>query len=300
MRHCHLTARFVAAIGLAASFLLGTSSVARAETDLPTLNLVLKSFVDTGSDQITSPGAPNINGTARYGGSVVVPLNGRFKHLSLNYDHDNAVHTEARVTSGGAYSYPGDRYDQIDRWFLGYNLGPALSFDLGYYYKHRVCCPAASDPTNTRPSSEHAAYLTTAANLGPKRYGVSLINASVTGWRSINHQFGPVTAGYSNQGDLYLYSSQIRMQTSIDRNGVLQPYVGASISNDYYNNRPVPYYFHSVKMGVQSRLSSRVSLSADLSNLSEFNEGYPYTFPNTIHYTLLTLQATIHIPLAKR
>jgi hypothetical protein len=50
-------------------------------------------------------------------------------------------------------------------------------------------------------------------------------------------------------------------------------------------------------MGINSRLSSTVTLTANLANLSEFNEGYPYAFPNTIHYTLLTLEAVIHIPL---
>jgi hypothetical protein len=87
------------------------------------------------------------------------------------------------------------------------------------------------------------------------------------------------------------------MQTSVDRHQLLMPYFGASISNDYYDNRPVPYYFHTVKVGINSRISPLVTLTADLSNLSEFNEGYPYVFPNTIHYTLLTLEAVIHMPL---
>lgn len=313
MRHWHFLARFVAVTLGATSIILAAALPSLADnpndpTDpnnsnnakTPSINLILKSFVDTGSDQISSPGDSLIDGQMRLGGRVTIPFTGPvfpLKNLVLRYEHDNQLHTEARVTtSSGLYDYPGSRYDQTDKFTLGYDFGD-FSVMAGYFYKHRVCCPAASDPTNTRPSTEHLATLAVSDQFGPKRYGTALFSTAVTGWRSLNHQQGPVTKGYSNLGDLYLYSAEATMQTSIDRHHFLMPYIGASISNDYYDNRPVPYYFHTVKMGINSRLSSTVTLTANLANLSEFNEGYPYAFPNTIHYTLLTLEAVIHIPL---
>jgi outer membrane protein W len=300
----------------AASIVLGTALSALADnpndpTDpnnsskakVPSINLILKSYVDTGSDQISSPGDTLIDGQMRIGGRVTIPFTSPafpFKNLVLRYEHDNSLHTEARVTaSSGLYDYPGSRYDQTDKFTAGYDMGN-FSVMAGYFYKHRVCCPAASDPTNTRPSTEHLANVTVSDKFGPRRYGTSLFSADLTGWRSLNHQQGPVTKGYSNLGDLYLYSTSVTMQTSIDRRHFFEPYIGVGISNDYYDNRPVPYYLHTVKMGINSRLSSIVTLTANLSNLTEFNEGYPYAFPNTIHYTELTLEAVIHIPLRHR
>ena len=302
MRRRHVICRLAAALFAATIILICGFDSARADTPEPaSVDLIVQEFFDTGSDQIVVPGGGDraIDGAGRIGGDVIVPLNDKatpLNRLRFEYAHGNLLHTEGRVThAGGLYDYPGSRYDQTDTFSLNETLGSA-ELDGGYFYKHRVCCPAASDPTNTRPSDEHMAYLGGDVNFGPKPGRESLFNFRLTGWRSLDHQFGPPTAGYKNLGDLYLYSTAITMHGYVDEARRYQPYLQASISNDYYNNRPVPYYFHSVDAGIVSRFSPRFKMTLNLGNVTEFNEGYPYTFPNAIHFTLVTVTADFNFP----
>ena len=257
---------------------------------LPTIDIVPQSTFATGGDY--TPGQPVPEGTVRTGGKITQPL---LSNLNLSYQHGYIVE---EVGTHGANTQSIFVDDPIDDFRLNYSATKSLSAAVGFFYRHRTCCPSATNDAGG--VSVHESYLEldysfpAIAALGGTQLSITG-RATRTGAHKPATSFNSTTGG--DEGDRIWPTAGASVSIPVDPKAGFTAFGSYTFAKDYFNFTPIAFWYNIIDFGFTKTISPNLSFNLDTSNLTQHNQGFPFTFPNAIHRTKVVLTADIHIPL---
>jgi hypothetical protein len=267
---------------------------------------------------ILSPSAGNAAGGTRPGkldinAVITVPL---VKGVNFQYEHDRAAGidtTIGRVTqgyrNGNQYIYPATSNDIVDAFRLNYSGIKGVGVTLASQYRFRHDNEATDDPLNLAPADWHQQSLT----LSYTAPAIAALNGltvgiSGTGVYNKHHASASYLAGLANDcatGFGCYSDSDGKTRTGLNYgvnanlpiNHGFAIYGSASYGAfDYFDNAPLPFFYDIIDVGIYKKLNSVLSLTADLNNLTQQNNGsWPFEAPNTIHRIYFAIALDIHL-----
>ncbi|MDB5095497.1 MAG: hypothetical protein JWO85_3598 [Candidatus Eremiobacteraeota bacterium] len=222
-------------------------------------------------------------------------------HLSFSYFHNAAIadNTLGRVVSrAGTFLYPQSARDALDDFGFSYALKRGYA-RLGYNYEHRVCCPAANDPTNLAPAAWHAVYAEGQIRTAPIGRQQLTFSFTERASRADHH----VTEAYllalppgftdSNRAEYGLTQTLGATANVLPRTQAFATFTwGATY---FFDNAPFPYLADTFDYGLQRPISRDVTLRAEINQQTAREMGYPFPAPNALHRTKFVLSADIRI-----
>jgi hypothetical protein len=259
----------------------------------PSIDISIQSTFATGRDESGTAGNPLVNGDTRFPVRLNVPIAKRFL---FQYTHGYIDETLGSVTNAaGTQYYPGSVRDITDTFAMSYAAAPNVSIQAGYFDRFRVCCPIHG-------VSVHNVFVGANGTFGPSFRGEQVLTFSGTIAKAVAHQadaayLASLPPGIHDQGNLVTYSGSLGVQAPLDSRHTINGYANIGIANDYFDNTYAPFYYWVSDMGLSKRFNDTFSLTGDLLNLTEHNEGYPFVFPNAIHRTKIVLTGTFHLPI---
>lgn len=293
---------YCAAIGMA---FFGPSTAALADSHLPSLDISPTVIYSTSDDVVKTPGVPLVDGAPLLNLSAHVPV---IKGVVFSYDHrtNGLIYgTLGRIAAGGQYvKNVLDFRDYLDVFRLDASIGKGLSAGIGTSYRHRVCCPADSDPRNPTPSFYHDNYLGVSyafpafAALG----GTQLIY-NITGHASPHFSDTPAAVAAANAAG---YPDAKRTEFGITQAATLvvpiDPKHGFSAAGtftwgafNYFSNQPIPLYYDITVLSLNKTVNKYLSFSASVDNFVQRPQGYPFERGSGVNGASLNLNANVHV-----
>lgn len=326
---------FVLSCQFATLFVMRAPASAEGFSRLPTIDLYPTTTFATGNDEYGSPGGPdpsNVYGapigsiaSPSAGNSSGGPVQGRvdlnavislpiFRGLALQFEHDRAGGidtTIGRVTNAAhQYIYPASQNDIVDTVRLVYSRISHVSLSGGefYRYQHNNYGTTDPQPANTitvGPQDWHEWFLTAGFTSSPiAALNGATFGAQVTG--EYNRHFvvpsvlaTEAAAGFNDSSGRTRFGANYGFNANVpvDRRHGFSVFGSWSDGGfDYFDNNPVPFYYIIVDAGLTKRFSQTLSLTADVNNLTQINNGsWPFIAPNAIHRVYLSIAADIHL-----
>ena len=278
---------------------------ALADSHMPSLDIVPIAIYST-SDKITdTPGVPGVSGTTLLNGSIHVPI---LKQLTFSYDHisNGLIYGSiGRVAIANKFvASPLDFRDYFDTFRLDGAIARGLNAELGSTYRHRVCCPADSDPTNPTPTFYHDNYLSLSYSTPAiaALHGAS-ITYSFTGHASPHNSD---TAAAVAAANALGYSDEKRTEYGITQAATLAVPIDAKHgfvasgtytwgAFNYFSNMPIPLYYGIYVISVTKIVNKYLSFTASSDNFVQRPQGYPFPLGSGLNGASLNLSADIHI-----
>ena len=257
---------------------------------LPTIDIIPQSSFATGGDY--TQGQPAPEGTIRTGGKITQPL---LRNLSLSYQHGYIVE---EVGTFGANTQSIFVDDPIDDFRLNYSATKSLSAAIGFFYRHRTCCPSATNDAGG--VSVHESYLEldyafpAIAALGGTQFAITG-RATRTGAHKPATSFNSTTG--ADEGNRIWPTAGASVSVPVDPKAGFTAFGSYTFAKDYFNFTPIAFWYNIIDFGFTKTINKNLSFNLDTSNLTQHNQGFPFTFPNAIHRTKVVLTADIHIPL---
>jgi len=260
---------------------------------IPTIDIVPQSTFATGTDY--TPGQPVPDGTVRVGGKITETIIG---NLSASYQHGYIVET----VGNPGFPINGFVDDPIDDFRLNYGVSKSFTTALGYFYRHRSCCPAANNPTNLQPLMVHEAYLElnyafpAIASLGGAQFSVS---GRAT--QTLSHHPTPQSVLAANpqirrdEGNRLWPTAGASLSVPVDPKNGFNVFGSYAYAKDYFDYQPIAFWYNIVDYGFTKTVNPALSFTLDTSNLTQHKQGYPFAGFNAIHRTKVVLSADIHI-----
>lgn len=267
----------------------------------PVLDLIPTLSSSIGGDEfspIEPPGNPFVRSDVRLSYRLTQPIAPR---VAFSYFHNAAIadNTLGRaVTRSGTFVYPQSARDALDDF--GFTYGARQGYArAGYAYEHRICCPAAGDPTTLAPAAWHAYYVEGQVHTVPLP------------WRQLTFSFTEratlvphhVTAAYLRTLPSG-YSDSNR-----DEYGLTQT-LGASLNvaprtqafgtftwgaTYFFDNTPFPYQSDTFDYGLQRPIDRTTTLRAEINQQTQRPQGFPFPAPNALHRTKFVLSADVRV-----
>ncbi|MBD5657385.1 MAG: hypothetical protein IAI50_19715 [Candidatus Eremiobacteraeota bacterium] len=261
---------------------------------VPTIDIIGQSTFATGGDY-TSPG---VSGITKVGGKITETI---FGNLNFSYQHgyiDETIGSHPYPTAGSF-----NVNDPTDDWQLNYAVNKSVSASLGYFYRHRTCCPAANDPTNIQPITVHQAFLEV-------DYALPAIAALNDATLSLNARYTKALAHHPTPESVLLANPQISgdegdaghptgggtLTVPIDKKNGFSVFGNYTYAYDYFDYQPIAFWYNIVDYGFTRVVNPYLSFTLDSSNLTQHkNQDYPFLAPNTIHRTKFVLSADVRL-----
>ncbi len=290
------------ALGVA---MYATALPALADSHMPSLDIEPTAIYST-SDKITdTPGVPGVSGTTLLNGSIHVPI---LKKLIFSYDHitNGLIYGSiGRVAIANKFvASPLDFRDYFDTFRLDGAIVRGVNAELGSTYRHRVCCPADSDPTNPTPTFYHDNYLSLSYST-PAIAALhnASITYSVTGHASPHNSDTPAAVAAANALG---YADQKRTEYGISQAATLAVPIDAAHgfvaagtytwgAFNYFSNMPIPLYYGIYVISVTKIVDKYLSFTASSDNFVQRPQGYPFPLGSGLNGASLNITADIHI-----
>jgi len=260
---------------------------------LPTIDIIPQSTFATGTD--FTQGQPAHNGVTKIGGKITQAI---LSNLSASYQHG---YIDETIGNSG---FPINGYvsDPTDDFRLNYTASKALSAAVGYFYRHRTCCPASNDPTNLQPITVHEAYL----ELGYAFPAIQALNGaqfSLNGraTQTLAHHPAPRSVLLANpqihgdEGNRIWPTGGASLVVPIDKKNGFNVFGTYSYAKDYFDYQPIAFWYNIVDYGFTRVVNPVLSFTFDTTNLTQHRQGYPFPNFNAIHRTKFVLSADIHL-----
>lgn len=257
---------------------------------LPTIDIIPQSSFATGGDY--TPGMPTPQGTVRTGGKISQPL---LSNLSASYQHGYIVEA---VGTHGANTQSIFVDDPIDDFRLNYSASKSLAAALGYFYRHRTCCPSATNDAGG--VSVHETYLELSyafpaiAALGGTQFGITG-RATHTVAHKPATPFNSLTGG--DEGNRVWPTGGASVSIPVDPKAGFTVFGNYTFAKDYFNFTPIAFWYNIIDYGFTKNVNPYLSFNLDTTNLTQHKQGFPFEGSNTIHRTKVVLTADIHIAL---
>lgn len=289
---------------IGASFLHG-SNVALADSHEPSLDIAPILIYATSANIKNVPGVPAVDGNLNLNFSAHVPL---FKRATLSYDHVTnglVYNTLPRVAIGNQYVNPGVEFrDLIDVFRIDASIARGINAEIGTSYRHRVCCPADSDPTNSTPSFYHDNYL----GLSYTTPAIASLNNArfiygITGHASPHFSDTAAAIAAANASG---YSDNKRTELGITQAATLAVPIdakhGFSVAGtltwgafNYYSNQAIPLYYDIIIVSATKSVNKSLSFTASVDNFVQRPQGYPFPVGSGVNGASLNIGANFHV-----
>ncbi len=279
--------------------------IAQAESHLPSVDISPTVIYATSGSITKTPGVPLVDGTTMLNFSVHVPVTPK---VSFSYDHftNGLIYGSlpSAVIGGNFIKSPGDFRDLIDAYRLDASLGHGLSTEIGSSYRHRVCCPADSDPRNPAPNFYHDIHLGFSyATPAIAALGGSQLIYNITGHASPHFSDTAAAVAAANAAG---YPDAKRTEFGITQAATLavpiDPKNGFSAAGtltwgafNYFSNAAIPFYYDIIIVSLNKTVNKYLSFSASMDNFVQRPQGYPFDRGSGINGPSLNLGANIHL-----
>ncbi|GAC1613435.1 MAG: hypothetical protein NVS4B5_00460 [Vulcanimicrobiaceae bacterium] len=288
-----------------AIFALGRPVAVRAESHIPSFDITPIVIYGTSENITQTPGVPLVDGNVNLNFSAHVPI---VRHVVLSYDHfTNGLifGTIPRIASGGSFVRNVlDFRDFVDAFRLDAAIGKGFNVEVGSAYRHRVCCPADSDPGNPSPNFYHDNYLgfTYATPPFAALHGTQLIY-NITGHSSPHNSdtaaavAAAAAAGYADPKRTEFGITQAAtLAVPIDaRHGFSAAGTFTWGAFNYFSNTPIPIYYDITILSVNKSVNKYLSLTASVDNFVQRPQGYPFERTSGLNGSSLNLSANVHL-----
>lgn len=282
-----------------------TALPALADSHIPSLDIDPIAIFSTSENITNAPGVPGVNGTLLLNGSIHVPL---VKKLTFSYDHiTNGIFygSIGRVAIANKFvASPLDFRDYLDTFRLDGAIARGVNAELGSTYRHRVCCPADSDPANPTPFFYHDNYLSLSYSTPAI---AALHNASIT--YSVTGHASPHnsdTAASVAAAKALGYADEKRTEYGISQAATLAVPIDAAHgfvasgtytwgAFNYFSNTPIPIYYGIYIISVTKIVNKYLSFTASSDNFVQRPQGYPFDSGSGLNGASLNLSANIHV-----
>ncbi|HEV3157449.1 MAG TPA: hypothetical protein VGZ00_08915 [Candidatus Baltobacteraceae bacterium] len=260
----------------------------------PTLDIIPQASWVTGADVQNTPGGPGItDGTLRLNLKVTEPIT---KRLSFAYAHGNIDET-----LGAAPTYPNVLVEDLtDDFSLSYTLTKRLNLSAGYFYRHRVCCPAAAAPGNAQPLQVHFVHVAAGYAFAPIPVVGTTVSLSAGVNQAVAHKTTPLNIqqedGLPDEGDKATPNGAVTLTQPIGRpSSGFSAFGTYTYAADYFDSQPIAFWYNIVDYGLNKVVNKNLSFNADFSNLVQHRQGYPFPDANVIHRAKLVITADIKV-----
>ncbi|MBD5657023.1 MAG: hypothetical protein IAI50_17875 [Candidatus Eremiobacteraeota bacterium] len=266
----------------------------RARTDYtPSIDVIPQSTFATGADY--TQGEPDVQGSIKIGGKISESLIG---NLNFSYQHGYIDETVGNAPNPGNYLVN----DPTDDFRLNYPATKSCSVAIGYFYRHRTCCPAAGQNGNAQPITVHDAYAE-ADYAFPAIAALNGATFSITarGTKALAHKPAPAAYLAANtnigpdEGDKFLPSGGVTLSVPVDKKNGFSVFGTYSYVYDYFDYEAIPWFYNIVDYGFTRVVSPTFSFTVDSTNLHEHLEGNPFPGLNVIHRAKVVLSADLRL-----
>jgi len=274
---------------------LSTSTATSKHVDYtPSIDIIGQSSSTTSSDARSYNGAYFDAATMRVGGKIDENIS---RHLDASYQHGYVDHTLGRAPNPTTAVVD----DIFDDYRLNLNSNKRLNFALGYYYRHRQCCPGDNSAGNLTPSKERQAYLE-ANYIFPKiRFlngGVIALNARDS--LEIHHVSATAATlaanpQLSDNGTRTMPSGGASLTIPVNRKAGVSVFTSYSYQFDYFDYSPIVWWYNVVDFGFTKKFNKNFSMRFDNNNLVQHKQGYPFQGENALHRAKFVLSADLHL-----
>ena len=273
---------------------------------------------------ILSPSAGNAAGGTRPGkldlnAVITIPL---IKNLNFQFEHDRCCGidtTIGRVTqgfrNGNKYTYPATGNDIAETYRLNYTGIKGVGVTLATFYRFThdggggSGAAATNDPRNLTPYAWHQQSLTLSYTAPPiAALNGTTIGISATGVMNKHHvsanqlqtNANNCAAGlgcYSDTDGKYQHGINYGPNINIPINHGFAVFGSASYGAfDFFDEEPTPRYYNIIDVGIFKKLNQVFSLTADINNLSQVNNGsFAFVAPEALHRVYLAIALDIHL-----
>ena len=279
---------FKAAISVAtiAAFVSTALVPARAASHLPTISIDPTVIFVTSGEVHPQPGVAPADGNIVLNGTITFPV---VAGLSASYDHfTNGLfhYTIPRIAvAGGTYNNsPLDYRDVFDTFRIDAPLLKGVGAELGSSYRHRVCCPADSDPRNTTPIFYHDNYLGlsyTSPAIVPLHN--TRIVYGITGHMSPHHSDNAASVAASLANGFKPYRTEYGITQALTAAVPVDPAHGFSLAGtyawgafNYFSNILYPITYGVVIINATKRINKYANFVVNVDNFVQRPQGYPF------------------------
>lgn len=259
---------------------------ARASGHLPSISID-PTLIYATSDNITpQPGVTPVNGDLVLNGSITIPV---YAGVSVSYDHytNGLIHNSlARLAdgNGGYIKSPLEFRDYVDTIRLDAPIVKGVAAEIGTAYRHRICCPADSDPNNPAGNFYHDNYLgfsfTSPAIDG---LGGTRIIYGIRGHASPHNSDIPavqaqsVAAGYAAKRTMTGITQAVTAFVPVDaKHGFTFAGTYTWGAFNYFSNTIIPLYYGIYILNVTKRITKNVDFVTNVDNFVQRPQGYPF------------------------
>jgi len=277
---------------------------ALAESHMPSLDLTPTLIYSTSGNITQTPGVPLVDGGPLLNFSAHVPI---VHGVVFSYDHTtNGIFygTIGRIAAGGQYvKNVLDFRDYFDIFRVDATLGKGLSAELGSSYRHRVCCPADSDPRNPTPTFYHDNYLgiSYATPAIAALHGAQFIY-NITGHASPHFSDSAAAIKAANAAG---HPDARRTEFGITQAATLAVPIDAKHgfsaagtltwgAFNYFSNLAIPIYYDVVILSVTKTVTKNVSFTASMDNFVQRPQGYPFERGSGLNGASLNIGMNFH------
>jgi hypothetical protein len=277
---------------------------ALADSHIPSIDIEPNAIFSTSGNITNAPGVPGVDGIVLLNGSVHVPI---LRGLTFSYDHvtNGLIYgTIGRVAIGGKFvATPLIFRDYFDTFRLDGTLTKGVNLELGSLYRHRVCCPADSDPSNPTPTFYHDNYLSASYTTPAVTalHGTTL-TYSFTGHSSPHFSDAASAVAAANAAG---YPDAKRTEFGITQAATLivpvDPAHGFSVAGtftwgafNYFSNQPIPFYYDIFVLSATKSINKYLSFTASMDNFIQRPQGYPFDPGSGLNGASLNVGADIH------
>ncbi|GAC1312769.1 MAG: hypothetical protein NVSMB21_23650 [Vulcanimicrobiaceae bacterium] len=268
-----------------AAFVLTALAPARAASHLPTISIDPTAIFITSGDVHPSPGVAPADGNIVLNGTITFPV---AAGVSASYDHfTNGLfyYTIPRIAApnGGYNNNPLDYRDVFDTFRIDAPLFKGVGAELGSAYRHRVCCPADSDPRNTTPIFYHDNYL----GLSYTSPAIAALHGTrfiygITGHASPHNSDNAAAAaasvalGFREKRTLYGITQAFTAAVPVDpANGFSVAGTYAFGAFNYFSNLAYPLQYGVVIVNATKRINKYANFVVNVDNFVQRRQGYP-------------------------